>query len=516
MSDINVSNGSERRPDRRAAGRFLGLILAACAGVLGACDLADEALEVEVPGQITSDQTFAPDQAPVLVNSAIAHIECGLSDFIAMNGAGNADAFHRTIGWWNGSMEYEATPDTDECSTGENQYGWFTPIHSGRWLAEQTYQRLNEEWTAEQVPNRQQLMATAAIYIGLAYTHLGEHFCEVTTNTGPLMAWNEALGSGVEGVDGAEVWLTRAIDTHIPGAGGDFAIEPGITDSALTLAYLLRARARLARGDVSDAASDANQVPMGYRANITRESGGEGQRRRFNRVFSSQNQAQWSTLIGPIDFWVGGTNPVTGDSWPAVIPFTGYWNLGVLPDGRAVSDTGHPITTTDEPTAVPDTRVPAMPTGDQLEFQGGYPEWNQQKYTGLGDDFALAKWQEAWLIRAEAAGTAAEAISLVDAIRTAEGLPTVTYIDGSATDDEIENMIIEEIRRTHFLEGRFWAAKLRHIDKTWFPRGTGSALQFNYNTGVRMVMPENEYDLNPNLELTDQGRMCPQYQNPQI
>lgn len=501
MSEANFDHGDERSRGGRAGRRMPWVALAALAGILGACD---DVLDVELPGQITSDAAFQPDQADVLVNSAIADIECGTSDYIAMNGAGNADAFHRTIGWWNGSHEYEPTPDTDECSTGENQYGWFTPMHSGRWMAEQTYARLDTLWTAEQVSNREQLMGTAAIYIGLVFTHMGEFFCEVSADTGPLMSWDESLQKAGE-------WYTRAIDTHIPNAGGDFAIRPDITDSALELAHLLRARTRLARGEMSGAATDAGQVGRGFVAHITREAGGEGRRRRFNRVFSSQNRAAWSTLVGPIDFWTGGTNPATGQPWPDVIPFTGYWNLGVLPDGRAVSDTGHPVTTSDEPTAVEDPRVQAMPTGDVIG-EGEYPRWHQRKYTSLGDDFPLAKWEEAWLIRAEAAG-GSQAIGLVNEIRSAHGLPEVTYLSAGDAGG-IEDMIVEEIRRTHFLEGRFWSTKLRHIDKLWFPRGEGSGVVHNYQEGVRMIMPESEYELNPNFGLADRGSMCPQLQSP--
>ena len=40
-------------------------------------------------------------------------------------------------------------------------------------------------------------------------------------------------------------------------------------------------------------------------------------------------------LYDVIDFWEGDPNPVTGQPWPAVLPFTGYRNLGILEDGRA-------------------------------------------------------------------------------------------------------------------------------------------------------------------------------------
>ena len=80
------------------------------------------------------------------------------------------------------------------------------------------------------------------------------------------------------------------------------------------------------------------------------------------------------------------------------------------------------------------------------------------------------------------------AIDLVNDIRTAQGLPQVTYVAaGDATG--IQNMLIEEIRRTHFLEGgRFWSAKLRY--DLWFPRAEGfDRWNYSYLGGVRMTYP---------------------------
>lgn len=493
------------------------LALAFSTGFLAGCD---DILDVELPGQITSEETFDPGQADVLVLSAIADIECALSDYVAMNGAGNADAFHRTIGWLNGSMEYEPDPDGGGCSNGENTYGWFEPLHEGRWMGEQVYQRLAEEEEWADVPNREQLMATAAIYIGLTNGFFGEFLCEVAVNTGPLLSWDEALeGAPSKDAVGAEGWYTRAL-THISNIGSDFAIEPGITGSAEQLAYLLRARSKLARGDYAGAAADAAMVDQGFIANVTREAGGE--RKRWNRVFSNHNQTSYSTLVGPIThefLQVDGTptNPATGAAWPDPIPYTGYWNLGVLPDGRAVSDIGHPVTTDAEPTAEADTRVPALDT-ETAESVRGYPIWRQQKYTGLDDDIPLAKWEEAWLIRAEAAargeGLAGDdPVDLVNDIRVDHDLPEVDGVGYAPTgQDELLNMIIEENRRTHFLEGRFWSTKLRH--NLWFPRGEGRAVQHNFQGGVRMVLPPDEYELNPNFTQDDVGTFCPEFQAP--
>ncbi|MFP3947799.1 MAG: hypothetical protein ACLFWG_03645 [Longimicrobiales bacterium] len=508
-----MSHKREKIQARRGGRWTLFLGLAFFAALLTGCD---EILDVELPGQITSEETFNPEQADVLVFSAIADIECAMSDFIAMNGAGNADAFHRTIGWLNGSMEYEPTPDTGSCANSENDYGWFTGMHEGRWLAEQTYQRLDEEWTVDQVPNRDDLMALAAIYIGHTMGMFGEYLCEAAVNAGPLLSWEEALeGNPAKGTIGAEGWYTAALG-HIADAGGDFEIPNGITTSAEQLAYLLRARSKLARGDYAGAAADAQQVTQGFIAYITRESGSD--QRRNNRVYTNHNQTGYSTLVGVIthEFWQADdvTNPVTQQPWPDPIPYTGYWNLAILPDGRAVSDAGYPITT-DEPGAEADSRVPAMDTGNTEDVRG-YPIWRQMKYTSPADDYPLAKWEEAWLIRAEVAArgaTAEDPVDLVNDIRAAHDLPEIDGVSyNPTTEDELLNMIVEENRRTHFLEGRFWSTKLRH--DLWFPRGQGRAVQHNYQGGVRMVLPGGEYEINENFDQSDQGTYCPPNQTP--
>ena len=467
---------------------------------LGACD---ELLEVELPGQATEEGTFQPAQAGLLMNSSIADIECAYSDFTAFEAAGYEDTSSRTVGWWGGRFERPPTPGTGgNCAgTQENQAGsWFKPLHKGRWMAEQLYTRLETEWDVTAVPDREELMATAAIYAGIAYTFFGEFFCEVTADSGPLMSWDQSLAE-------AEQWFTTALG-HIA-TNGDFAIATGVTTSAQQMAYLLRARARFGQSKNAEAVQDAQLITQGFIANVTRDAGAE--RSRFNRVYSGHVGLGWVALLGPVDWWEGAPDPVTGDPWPAVIPYTGYWDLAILPDGRAVTDTGHPITLADAG-SVADPRVPVEEVDPDGIGTVTYPRWEQRKYVNAGSDFALAKWEEAWLIEAQVAG-GQTAIDLVNEIRTAHGLPTVTYLAaGDAAG--IQNMLLEELRRTHFLEGgRWWSTKLRY--NLWFPRGQDvDNWNFTYQMGVRMVFPNGEFDLNPNLTEDDQGSLCPPFQDP--
>ena len=85
-----------------------------------AATACDGLLDVELPGQVTEDGTFVPQQARLLVNSAIADIECAISDFTAFEAAGYEDATTRTVGWWGGRYERPITPGQGgTCSSGE-------------------------------------------------------------------------------------------------------------------------------------------------------------------------------------------------------------------------------------------------------------------------------------------------------------------------------------------------------------------------------------------------------------
>lgn len=204
-----------------------------------------------------------------------------------------------------------------------------------------------------------------------------------------------------------------------------------------------------------------------------------------------------------ITWWDG-----PGD-WPNPIPYTGYQDLGLLPDGCAVTEQGISVTVDDAANAVEDTRVPVELVG----VFNNFPKWVQNKYTDLGSDMPIANWEEAWLIRAEVEG-GETAINLVNEIREHHGLPTVTYL--SADDaDGIRQMITEERRRSLFLEGRFWSTKIR--ERLWFPRGYGvTPYSVAYQDGIRMVMPTSEFELNEHLQVSQRGTLCAPEERPNI
>jgi len=487
----------EWRAVARRVARRLSLVFALAA--LGACD---SILEVDLPGQVTEDALYTPGQAPILVNSVASLFECGYSDFVASDGAGYEDAMTRDTGWWGGRHEFDPEPPTGECNTQDTGVGWWTPLQAARLVGEETYRRISSEWDVSEIPgDPEKLMAELAIYNGATYGLFGEHFCEMSFEGGPLMSPDAVLAE-------AEQWLTDGLG-HISAAGGDFALPAGVTSSARQLALLLRARVRWARGDATGAAADAGMINQGFVAYVTRDAGGE--RTRWNKVYNSHNQEQINTVIGAVTWWSGPPNPATGVSWPDTIPFTGYRDLGILADGRAVNDNGVPITTADAGASA-DPRVPVV---DEGRVFNEHPVWRQEKYPALDSNIPLAKWEEAWIIQAKIDG-GQTAVDRVNDIRAAYGLPAAAYVN-AADANQVRNLVLEDERRTLFLEGRWWSTKIQ--ERLWFPRGVGNVqppTTFGYLGGVRMVMPENEFRLNDNFSLDDRATLCDPLERPEV
>ena len=468
---------------------------------LGALSACDNLLEVELESELTDDVLTDPRSASTQVNSAIGHFE---------------DAYNLNV--WQ-LFGREDGGEVLLCSGGTTFCGSFryNPVHTqfddmavSLKFATRIHDLLADDWTVEQVPDRAVLMAISSIYAGAVLGWMGSTMCEVAVDAGPLMTPTQTYAM-------AQTWLDRAL-AEIGSAGGDFALPHGIASSAEEMVYGLRAQVRWMAGDNTGAVADAQRVSSGFQAFATREATPE----RRNIPYFAGTQVGYQELYGVIDWWVGQgfpMNPVTGQPWPSPLPFTGYRELAILPDGRAVRDDGLPIRalgpfrTPVEDTAVPDTRVEWIIKPLQGRTDIGYVN---AKYDGEGADIPMVNWKEMVLIRAELAATAAEAITLVNELRIADNIPQVTYLDGTATADEIRYMIVEERRRALYLEGRYFYSKLQNPDLLWFPRGVGNgpAAGWNLEGGIRFLMPDTEFDLNPNLTQADRGTACAANERP--
>lgn len=507
--------------------RGTGVAALACAALLVMTG-CDSLLEVDLPDAVTEEALDDPETAALQVNSVAASFECAYSSFAIMAG-GHEDNFQRYIGVAGNYAQYVAQPGLGSCDGDVYSTQWLQPLLIARgqgytsWAAIQSYS----------IPNKARLLAKLALYNAAALDLFGEYFCEFAIDSGELLTPNQTLAIARNWTDSALAQIDAAV-----GAGGTFAINTQQGDVTLDIRQTvlgLRARIRYASGDLAGAAGDAAAVADGHMAWVLRETGED----RRNMVSSTQGFGGGTVaggfLQGPVQledgvrsYWISalGAHPVAGTpyagGWPSPVPFTGYIDLAIeTATGRAVSDAGHALTLADADTEV-DTRVEHV-----IGSTGGGQDYIPQKYASLEDDIPLINWREMRFIEAEAVGNIQTGIDLVNQIRTADGLPGIgtgadtSYRDALLDDADLyDDMLIEERRRSLWLEGRFWSTKILKNEKLWFPRSVGewvNAIATNaLGGGVRVVLPNSEFSINPNLTLEDRGTGCPAGQAPVI
>lgn len=321
----------------RRAGATLALALLV-AGQAACGDL----LDVTNPNSVQEDDLANPALANTLVTSALGQFECALSQYVVSAGtlAGeyvNASAWLDINGWgWRGVELYTITgacPGNRD-ATG---LGAYTPLQQARYMAESAIARI-EEFPAEQVQRRDERLGLLHAYAGYAYTLLGEGYCEMAIDQGPLLTPRQVLTT-------AEERFTKAI-THAQAANNA---------NLRHLATLGRARVRLDLGNLAGAATDAETIPSGFVWNAEYAT---VDARRENRVFNLNRRNPWLSV-----------DPVA------------YGNLTV--GGQ------------------PDPRVSITNAG-RNGHDGTTRHWWQNKYATASTPIPMASWREAQLILAEA------------------------------------------------------------------------------------------------------------------
>jgi hypothetical protein len=341
----------------RVRARVAALCFAAL--VVGACsDTADKLLTVTTPSRLADEQYLVPQNASLIVKSAIADFECALGSYDVASGLSSGELYDesQTASRWYYDRRDMPTTEPQYATQTCTGLGVYTPISTARFTADQALRKL-DEWTDAQVPNRARLAATAALYAGFSYVLLAEGFCTAAVNSGPELQTNQIL-------DSAEARFTRTIT---------FATAPA-DSQILRAAYVGRARARLDKGNKTGAADDAAKVPVGFVYNATADNLAA---RRNNRVFDQNN---------------AGASGVT-----VAVAYRTLTVGGVAdPRGRV----------TDQ------NRV----GGDQIN------RWfTQNKYASLTSSIPIATGIEAQLILAEAQG-AAQGVAILNALRARAGV----------------------------------------------------------------------------------------------
>jgi hypothetical protein len=413
-------------------GGVLCLALAACHDITS--------LDQESPSRIKAEDLEKPENAGLLVQSAVGDFECALNDYIVAAGSvadelANSNLSNRIWDFDRRTiLPTNTVYSTSTCDDGDPTV--YTVLSTARYEADHAIQLL-DGWTDEQVPDRTALIATAAAYAGYSLVLLGEGMCSAALDVGPELTPAQILTE-------AEARFTRAID--LATTTGDSV--------TLNLALLGRARARLGLGNKPGAGQDALLIPLGFRVDATR-SGVKTQRE--NLVFTSLNR----DLTYTVDV------PFQADSF------------GGVPDPRVtVVDAG--ITGADNATEM----------------------FITTKYPSITAPIAVAKWEEAQLILAEAdlaAGDVGGAVTIINTLHTNAGLPSY----GGGTPEEVLAQIIEERSRELFLEGQRLGDIIRYGLALYPAPGTpfavGGGFSGEYGTQVCFPLPAVERNNNPNI-----------------
>jgi len=251
---------ARKRSRTTLVGALIGslLALAACRGILS----------VDLPTRVSAGVLDDPSFAPTMVQGAIADFECAYTNYAGATGLLTDELIESTgfIAWFSWDLRRIPSSNTSlggNTCTGAG-YGVYTPLQTARFSAADSYRRI-KAFADASVPNKTALLATAAAYEGYSLTLLGEGFCQMALDGGPLITPAQTLAL-------AETRLTDAM--QLATSAGNTAI--------LNFATLGRARVRLDEGNKAGADADAKLVPQGFALNATYDAVAERHR---NRVY---------------------------------------------------------------------------------------------------------------------------------------------------------------------------------------------------------------------------------------
>lgn len=254
----------------RSAFRYGGWALSAAAAVLlaGCHDI----LNVQYPGQIPTSQIGDPTLAPVLVRSAIGDFECAYSNYMSGSSV-HSDEYETAnsnvpLANWG---ERTITADENDYSIGtcEGNFGMNLTLHTARFQAEDVTKKLTA-WTDQQVANRTSMLSQAKMYGAYAYLLMGEGFCQVAFDGGPVQPPTAALTL-------AETRFTEGLA---------LAQQAGNTDM-LNMGRVGMARVKMDLKKWSEAAQFASQVPADY---VKMADRGQESARRWNKLWRLAQQ----------------------------------------------------------------------------------------------------------------------------------------------------------------------------------------------------------------------------------
>lgn len=287
----NATWFSRRRRGAPCPAIFAALLAAA---VLAACGDVTS-LKQDAPSRVLAGDLNQPQNAALLVDGAVGDFECALGGYIIAGGLVTDELIDAELAQANWDYDRRSVTSTSvvystsQCGATQAM-GIYTPLSVARFDADHAL-KLLDSWTDQQVPNRPDLTAKAAVYAGYSLVLLAESMCSAAIDVGPEMTPAQLAAE-------AEKRFTRAL-----------ASAAQANDAAIVnLAHLGRARARLDQGNLPGAATEAALVPDGFVFNATNDA---TPTRRENRVWTQM----WRDYFVSVDpsfrsvTWAGAPDP---------------------------------------------------------------------------------------------------------------------------------------------------------------------------------------------------------------
>ena len=413
-----------------------GVIAAAALALLVACD-TDRLLDVNAVDRVDATLFDKPENAVLMVNSAVADFECAFASAALVEGLIADEFVDAQLGaasWPYDRRDANTQPGGDygfQGCSGSQRLGIYLPLSTARFDADDALRKLTG-WTDAQVANRSQLIAKAALYAGFSYAMMGMSMCEAAFD---LQA---QIGQPAMFAKAEERFSTAITEGQ----------KSAATAAIVTAAYVGRARVRLFQNKLTEAAADAAQVPAGFVLNATYDG---GNLRRYNRIFAATAQ---------------------------------FGNYSVDPSMRDLRTEG-----------VADPRA-AVVRNTTRAADATTPIYSPAKYSAYGSPMRIASYDEAQLIRAEALGST-QAVTIINALRDAVSLPHYTGATDAAS---IKTLIVNERMRALFAEGfRNYDMQRLNLPLVPAPNTAYPDKGGTYGTTRCLPLPDIERFNNPNV-----------------
>ncbi len=432
---------------KRMGSKGVAALIAALA--LSGCDL-----EVLNPGSILDEDLTTRDLMPILVSGVSAEFN-DIGDFYAFDIARLTDDLAGTGSYFSTGQYRRGVFDN------ENSEGHWEQTHEAAWAAGGAWERLQEVLEGE--ANSFAGSARVFLLMGLAHRILGENFCDVVYDIGPVQPREAAFDSAI-------VALNQAIT--IGNAAG--------TSNFVTAAHGGIAQAHVGKGDWSAAVQAASQVPTDFVHSAIYH-------------LTANSNGVWNESWGRAEVGVWATPAQTVFDGDPRAPYTicGSWNDPTDPT-KGVTPTG---------------TCTGQGSGAHQGADGLTAHYRQDKYHEQGSDVPIVTGTEMRLIEAEAAlisGDLATFTSKVNEARAFYGAdpieqPTaVGALEFPNAQDDAWSILDRERYLTLWIEGR----RLFDLDRWQHPFLQGGTL---IGPGAEprvscMPVPEIECTLNPEIQ----------------